>query len=784
MPPLRNQRSTALVYIGLPTALRLYSLAQPVYSPILGARIIPESITDTTEKPPPQACFVEVALALPMRQTFTYRLPSSSQPEAQLVGCRVRVPFGSRTQTGLITQITTTPAQQALDKIKPVSEVLDQSPLLDPAVHSLCQWAAQYYQHSLGEALMLALPTTLRKGQPAHRSMQKYWLCTHKGRTVSPSQLQKRSPKQAELLALLQELGALSTAELKASSFSPAILKGLESKQLVELSEQLPELTTTTTKAIPGHVLNEQQQQAVNTIHQSLGNFAALVLEGVTGSGKTEVYIAAIQQALDQGQQALLLVPEIGLTPQTVERVRRSVNQPVAILHSGLSDKERLDTWLDAQSGRARVVIGTRSAVFTSMPELGLIIVDEEHDSSFKQQDGFRYHARDLAVKRAQLQNLPVILGSATPSLETLNNLDNKRYQHLSLSVRAGNAVRPDIQLIDLRKENVDGGISESLLLRMRQHLENGHQVLLFLNRRGYAPTLMCEQCGWIANCDHCDAHMTLHRQPARLLCHHCNHQQPIPHICPSCQSRQLQPLGLGTARTEERLQQLFANTPVVRIDRDSTSQKNSFETKLEQIHNSDAMILIGTQMLAKGHHLPKVTLVAVLDADAGLFASDFRAAEKMAQMLTQVAGRAGRAELPGQVLIQTWHPQHPLFESLLLGGYGYYAREQLLPQRQLAGLPPFQPMAMIRADSRKEEHAQIFLAKVSQYLGSFLHITGPLPAPLSRRAGMFRFWLTVQHPSRRQLQHYLNCLAEVIEQQRWASGISWGIDVDPHDLS
>ena len=733
--------------------------------------------------------FLQVALNVPLRRLFSYAHLSSNNssdedsPEC-LPGCRVEVQFGPRKLIGLVVRV----GEPLIDpkKIRPIVRVLDSEPIISKLMLDLGIWAFQYWQHPPGEALFHLLPATVRKGNPLSRSTETLWHLTEKGAKVLPEQL-KRSPKQMALLNLLHQQQQLTPSLLKDSGFTTAIANGLAKKDIVEKREAVPDWPEfePTEQALE---LNSDQEAAVAAIVASLNQFKTFLLEGVTGSGKTEVYLQAAESCLKNGQQVLVLVPEIGLTPQTLQRFQQRFNVGIGLMHSGLSDQERLNTWLDAQTGRVKLVIGTRSAVFMPLKSPGLIIVDEEHDSSFKQQDGFRYHGRDLAIKRASLHGIPIVLGSATPSLETLANSEQQRFALLPLSQRAGTAKPPSISLLNLKGQNLNGGLSDPLIQGIHAHLAQGNQVLIFMNRRGYAPTLMCEHCGWLADCHQCDARMTLHKSPAKLLCHHCGHQQPIPHQCPQCHRPDLKPLGQGTARTEEVLEHLFS-VPVIRIDRDSTQRKNAFEKLLAPVHEGQPCVLVGTQMLAKGHHLPKVTLVAVVDADGGLFSSDFRAAEKMAQLLTQVAGRSGREALSGEVAIQTWHPEHPVFQSIQLEGYGHFARQQLLPQRKMAGLPPYSAMALIRVDAKREVLAEQFLMSIVNHFGDYFHqqgfmLTGPLPAPMSRRAGYFRKWLILQHRQRADLHRLLHALAEWVEQQSIPNAISWGIDVDPQDLS
>lgn len=537
-------------------------------------------------------------------------------------------------------------------------------------------------------------------------------------------------------------------------------------------------------------VLNAAQQQAIRTVAQSLNRFQTFLLEGVTGSGKTEVYVRLIEQALAQSKQVLILVPEIGLTPQLLQNFETRFNVPIANLHSTLSDKQRYHAWSLAKTGLAPIVIGTRSAVFTPLKNPGLFIIDEEHDMSFKQQEGVRYSARDLLIMRGQKEGCPVLLGTATPSLETYYNVHIGRYQKLRLPTRAGLALPPHLRIIDIRHKKLDEGLSGPLLKAMQEHLSAGAQVLLFLNRRGFAPVYMCFDCGWVQQCTHCDAKITYHKKNHQLICHHCFTRYKVPTHCPHCNTQNLHPLGIGTERLETALQKHFPNHPIVRIDRDTTSKKGALKTTLAAITQGKADILIGTQMITKGHHFPNLTLVGILDMDGALFSIDFRSLERMGQLITQVAGRAGRAERLGTVLLQSCHPEHPLLKLLLEKGYSAFG-DQLLHERKIAQLPPYSHQVLMRADAKKNELSWAFLnalKKVIQQQSPHVSVWGPTRAPMERRAGYHRAQLLLQSSHRMHLHNSLRTLLQTHTQNdtplnTLSKNVRWSIDVDPLDM-
>jgi primosomal protein N' (replication factor Y) len=725
-----------------------------------------------------------LALNSPLRQLFDYLPPAGLEPEilSQLQpGCRVLAPFGKRELCGILIEVAdATPV--ALDKLRPALAVVDHTPLISASVLKLSAWAAGYYKHPLGEILAATLPTTLRAGQPHHVASDTHWRLTTAGKGLPEGAL-SRAPRQAEFLQLLQSNTSISAERCNQQGLSASIRRQVEKKGLAECFQQaLPILPS---RCHGGPDLAAEQAQAVAEITGKLSGFSGFLLQGVTGSGKTEVYLRSIEQVLAMDRQALVLVPEIGLTPQIIERFQERFDAEIAVLHSGLADGARYQAWEAARSGRASIVIGTRSAAFTSLARPGLIVIDEEHDLSFKQHEGFRYSARDLAVKRAQLEKIPVVLGSATPSLESLHNVASGKYQRLPLRQRVGGGRLPDYTLVDIRKRGLQGGLCQELVESTRQTLATGNQVLLFLNRRGYAHSLQCHDCGYVADCRHCDAHLTLHRTARELRCHHCDWRQPLPRTCPDCHSAALSSRGVGTEQTEVVLRELFPSVPVYRVDRDSMQKRGAMEAVIAGVHTGKPCILLGTQMLTKGHHFPGVTLVGLLDTDGSLFSPDFRGPERMGQLLTQVGGRAGRAEKPGRVILQTHYPDHPLLLALLGNGYAKYA-ELLLDQRQQTLLPPFGHVLLMRAEAPQLNRAEEFLQQIRSHTGPAspgAQFVGPLPAPMQRRSGRFRAQLLVNCRSRPQAQLTAEAMIQCAETLPAGKRLRWSLDVDPLDM-
>ncbi len=722
---------------------------------------------------------------MPLRRLFDYLVPAGTT--APLPGTRVRVPFGRRSLIGVvIEQAVDSPLPEA--RLKPLGEVLDAVPVVAAPVLDLVRWASDYYHHPIGEVIAAALPKALREGA-SPVALQEIWRPTEAGRAALSAGELKRSRSRRQLLELLIRHDPIPQAALAQllPRWRPAATALLRQGWARRDTVTVPSLATGAALAPatgPGPISTSEQAHAVSAISAALGGFATFVLHGLTGSGKTEVYLQVIEQVLAQGRRALVLVPEIGLTPQLVHRFAERLGVAMAVLHSALTDGERLNAWRAAADGTARIVVGTRSAVFAPVPELGVIIVDEEHDASLKQHEsGFHYSARDLALVRAQRAQRPVVLGSATPSLETLQNVATGRYQQLRLPRRAGQAAPPRLALVDLRAHAVTAGLATPVVQALERHLAADGQVLVFLNRRGYAPTLLCTACGWVAQCRDCDARLTVHQRSGRLRCHHCGADTVLPKVCPQC-GFEVRPVGQGTERVEERLRELFPHQALVRVDRDMVRGQGDMDAAMHSINSGAARILVGTQMITKGHDFQNMTLVVVLNADQGLFSTDFRAAERLAQTIVQVAGRAGRGSRAGEVLIQTAYPEHPLLQTLASEGYDGFARVALA-EREASAWPPFSRLAVVRASATSAQDALDFLTEGRRLAGSpaAVKLLGPVPAAMARRAGRYHSQLLLESADRAALHRLLTGWLEKLAELPSARRVRWALDVDPIDL-
>lgn len=727
---------------------------------------------------------VDVLVPIPLLEKFSYLPPKNSKyPIKQ--GSRVLIPFGNRTLVGVIWGKR---LQVSSDKrkYKRIKEVLDAVPLLSSNAMNLAEWSSRYYHYPLGEIITYFFPPSLRKGNEASFRQSKYIEITSKGEFINEDLL-SNAPVQRKLITILKEKKEISLKSLTAFEIGPSAVSGLEDKGYIRrFSRELsPYKKLESKQQSKPHKLNEQQSLAVAAINKGQNKNATFLIDGITGSGKTEVYLQAVQEIVAQGKQALILIPEIGLAPQAEERFRDYFGDRVMSFHSAKNDREKVDAWLGASKGLIDVIIGTRSSVFLPMKDLGIIVVDEEHDLSFKQMDKFRYSARDMALYRAKLEKVPVVLASATPSLETLKNVDEGKYELLKLSQRATGAKLPSFSAIDLRGKVLHEGVSSDLIEATESELTQGNQVLIFLNRRGFASSLICKTCGWISNCDRCDALMTVHKNPLKLHCHHCESQKNYPEQCISCGSDDFLTYGCGTERIEEFLRKSFPEYKTLRIDSDSTRKKDSMDNYLDEIKKGEPMILLGTQLLAKGHHFPNVTLVGILDADSGLFSADFRGSERVAQLMTQVSGRAGRDKKPGRVVLQSYCPDHPQIEEIISGSYEKFAKK-LLEDRKASKVPPFAFQAKLYAESPKSLVSRDFIrgllkkTPLSENLRKDIRMVGPLPALMEKKSGVYRWELSIFSKSRSNLHKSLDILQSKLYDPKTTKQVRWSIDVDP----
>ena len=726
----------------------------------------------------PEPKLIRVALPVPLADTFDYLWPEGEPPAP---GSRVRVPFGRSERVGVVLERPATTAV-APDRLKAARVALDRSPLLGAELLATLCWAADYYQHPIGEVLAHALPPRLRAGAPLPSAFEDGWRLTPAGAAENPAALERRAPQQAALLRLVSAHEAVRAAELRAAGIANATLRRGETKGWIERVEV--RIDAPQPRARPADdrpALTADQQRVLATIEASADGFASFLLFGVTGAGKTEVYLRLVERELGLGRQTLLLVPEIALTPQLVARLRARFGATLAVLHSGLAASAREQAWQRAHAGDALLVVGTRSAVFSPLPNAGLVIVDEEHDSSYKQHTGFKYSARDLAVMRARRLGIKVVLASATPSLESVYNAELGRYTLLSMPKRIGAGGMPRIGIIDMNRQAPQQGLSVPLLEAIDRHLAADNQVLLYLNRRGFAPVLLCPQCQKAEECSHCDARMTVHAGSGELRCHHCGAHRSLAWSCQSCGSERIA-VGAGTQRVTDRLKALYPELKIARLDRDVTARRGALDQVLEDVQQGRTRILVGTQMLTKGHDFPRVTLVGILNADQGLFGTDFRSEERLAQTLLQVAGRAGRRDDPGEVLIQTHCPGHPILASLQRHDYAAFAT-RALAERRAAGWPPYTYLAVWRAESVEREIAHEFLARVRTLAQPHAHdvrVLGPAPASMEKREGRYRAQLLFESTRREALRVLLARTLVAVRARNDRRRVRWSIDVDP----
>ncbi len=733
----------------------------------------------------PQCLFASVAITVPLRRVFEYKLPKEHSIDLQ-PGIRVEVPFAGRNKIGIVVKVSQTSEYQE-NKIKFINLVLDEKPLISQNLLRLVDWMTNYYHAPPGEVWQTVLPTALMKGKPCQIKRISQWKITERGLTAfEQNKIAKNAIKQAHALRLLKDNPVgIAHDNLSGYDLSLTTLKTLAGKYWVKrdylsTGDQQKPLAVNFPEDIQ---LNEDQSNAISQVCKRLEQFHTWLLFGVTASGKTEVYLRIIEQVVKQGKQALILVPEIGLTPQTVNRFQKRFNTHIETLHSAMSEQQRLQVWIKARAGQATIIIGTRSSLFVPLKNPGIIIIDEEHDSSFKQQQGLRYSARDIAMVRGSIENIPVLLGSASPSIESLMNVKKNKITKLTLSQKAMTTKPLKYRVIDLKKQPMKQGLSFALIDAINHHLNKQGQILLFLNRRGYSPVLLCHNCGWSSQCKRCDTHFTYHSQNNHLQCHHCGSSRRAPKQCPECLSEQMVPVGLGTERLEESVKLLFPKAQVLRIDRDTTRRKSAMKNFVREIKAGRVNILIGTQMLAKGHHFPNVSLVGLVDMDSALYSSDFRAPEYAAQLITQVSGRAGRADKVGEVIIQTHHTDHQMLQQLINSGYETFATTAM-NERITAQLPPHTFNALFQAEATYWGHAKTFLQEVKQILGgqnqSSVSLLGPVPAFYTKKAGKFRYQLYIESDNRLHLHQLLDACLFDIEKLKSASRVRWRMEVDP----
>lgn len=716
---------------------------------------------------------VRVALDIPLNTLFDY-----ATEEVVVIGQRVVVPFGRKQVVGVVLECAET-TEWAGERLKSVVSVLNEIPPLSPDLLSLLKFCSDYYHFPLGMTVLAALPARLRSLEPIEIKPLLNYALSETGRALDPSLLSKRRVVQWRILQALMP-APMSAAQVR--NLSPSAPAALASLLKAGWVESVAPPVKTACRLSDAHALSSEQQGAVDAVLRQKG-YGCFLLHGITGSGKTEIYVHLMHEMLRRGGQVLLLVPEINLTPQLENYFcKRFPEVELVSLHSGLADGVRAQNWLKAQAGGARILLGTRLSVFAPAPELALILVDEEHDSSFKQQDGLRYSARDVAIFRARQCGIPIVLGSATPSLESYYNATTGRYRLLRLTQRAIQPAQlPQVRCVDIARLRLNEGLSEPLLAALRERIARGEQSLLFINRRGYAPVLMCGACDWLSSCLNCAGKLVLHLKDRKLRCHHCGHQQRVPRACPSCGNTDLHPVGLGTQRIEAALQANFPEARILRVDRDSTRNKGAWQKMRAQIHDGQADILIGTQILAKGHDFPNLTLVGVLDSDSALYSADFRASEKLFALLAQVGGRAGRANKAGEVIIQTAFPRHALFSALSAHDFDKWA-QLLLEEREQAGFPPFVYQALLHAESKNENDVFTFLGnarKAAQTLERAVAVYGVVPAAIPKRANHFRAQLLVQSQQRKALQEFVRAWQPDLEALS-VRGLRWVLDIDP----
>ena len=721
------------------------------------------------------------ALAVPLYRLFDYAMDAGHCPKP---GCRYQLPFGTKQKTGVLLS-SVDPSDLSVGKVKTAIACLDEESVVDAHLLELAHWMSQYYLQPIGEVVFQMLPAVLRKGRPTHYQPVIFW-------QVNPidddfrRNLERRSPKQFAIYCRIEASATgLNAKQLRQMSAGwLTMIKALQQKNAVRAVSG-----SAIEEVIFAHlpVLSDEQAKVVESISSGTDGFSVHLIDGITGSGKTEVYFELMKRCLESGRQVIYLVPEIGLTPQLTDRVRQRFGNRFVVSHSGLTDHQRYHSWEAFRQGDADIMMGTRSCLFSATDKLGLIVIDEEHDHSYRQEDGLRYHARDLAIKRAQMLGISVVLGSATPSLESLHNCLRDHYQLHRLTQRPTAHPPPAIELIDVQHQMTDSGCARQTLDIMREHLDSGGQVLIYLNRRGFAPVVMCHECDWQASCRQCDSRLTWHHSIRRLICHHCGFSTHVPDQCPECDHTQVHHYGMGTEQLELHLKAQFESVPVYRIDRDTIKHRDQLRHKLDRLKEGEPCILIGTQMIAKGHDYPSITLSVILDADQALFSGFYRATEQLAQTVYQVSGRSGRGDRQGRALLQTRYTKHPMMQAIQNGHYRDII-DGILLERKALSFPPFARVVILRADAVTLNDAMQTLQKMRQAMLSLSQNTavkciGPMPALMTRRVGRYRAQLCFISSDFKALRQFLSQTRSVLETTASTSRVKWNIDVDPYDL-
>ena len=725
---------------------------------------------------------IQVALPVPFADSLTYLLPASVSISCLKIGTRVIVPFRNKKMVAIVVALNEANHSKGLKAMLAIIDDANEEAFLPEKTLNFMRHIHQYYLTPLGEVVFAGIPKWFKNTQNPPLPQEIWWQVTQ---YLADNELSAvlKSEKQQNIYKYIRDNGPLQSRKMShIEKTSAALCQALWKKKLLIKSDFC--LTQAATVNDPKFTLTEDQQQCLAAL-DSCNNFGCFLLDGITGSGKTEVYIRLVEKYIKAKKQALLLVPEIGLTPQLFHEFGKRIKGRVAVLHSGLTPAARARTWLNAKTGDIDVIVATRSGIFTPFANLAIIIVDEEHDLSFKQQDGFRYSARDLAVLRAKLEDIPVILGSATPSLETLNNAQMGKYHWLKLRQRTNKQALPSIQVQDVRQHKMQKGLSFIVLQQIAAEIKKGNQVLVFLNRRGWSIKVTCLDCAWVAECDECDTYLTYHKHLHKLRCHHCERLYSLPEFCPQCGSQKIEPMGVGTEKIHHGLRSYLPDTEIIRVDRDTVKTPNQWQKTVDKIKSGIPCVMVGTQMLAKGHDFPHLTLVVIVNVDNSFYSLDFRATEHLSQLMIQVSGRAGRKDKEGKVIIQSMNPQHNFFKLLLGKSYQDFATFEINQRKEL-GFPPGSYMAIIRARAKSEDKLNTFFDTILQNCqeNPTLSILGPIPAPMYKKMGLLQMQLIFNGNNRQSLHHSLKNIMSQLRNNKICTSILWSLDLDPVNLN